>query len=104
MRSKGSATRTRRNQPWWREFAGAVSAAGLQGDGFDHQLGALHQGVGGDDFEAKSQRVWFDARGNPDLDHDPSDLMHAFLAGAFDNKIDNTLAQRQLMHWRSFAS
>src|SRR5208337_34110 len=58
----------------------------------------MRQGVRGDDVEAKSQRVRFDACGSPDFDHDPGHRTHAFLASAPDNEVDDALAQRQLVH------
>src|SRR5271165_281590 len=64
----------------------------------------MRQGVRGDDVEAKSQRVRFDACGSPDFDHDPGHRMHAFLASAPDNEVDNALAQCQLVHRRSSTS
>jgi hypothetical protein len=73
----------------------------LQRNCVDRQLGALRQSVGGHEVEAKSQRVRFDASGNSDLDQDPGDRMHALLTSAFDNQVDNALAQRQLVHLRS---
>lgn len=72
----------------------------MQANLFDRQLGTLHQGFGGNDVEAKPERVRLDARGDPDLDDDPGDRMHAFLSSAFDDEIDDALAQRQLVHRR----
>jgi hypothetical protein len=44
----------------------------LQGNGFDSQLSASRQTALGNDIEAKPQSVGFNARRNPDLNHDPA--------------------------------
>jgi len=90
---------TRRNHPFRLELRAAVSAAGLQGDRVDRQLGTLRESVGGHDVEAEAQRVWFYAYRYPDLKGDASDCMHALLAGAFDDEVDDALGQRQFVHF-----
>jgi hypothetical protein len=100
---KGAAARTSRNQPRRLELAGAVSATGLQGNGFDCQLSASRQAALGNDIEAKPQSVGFNARSSPDLNHDPRDFTQALVSGAIDDEIDNALAQRQLVH-QAFSS
>jgi hypothetical protein len=55
--------------------------------------------VGGCDIEAGAQRVEFDACSHPDIEGDGGDHMHALLAGALDDEVDDTLVHQ----WRQAA-